>query len=273
MYPTLHIWWLSLSMTWLGIVSFLLVFIIIAKKKSAVQGVQFRVLLRYLPLIIMLGYFLGTRSWYLRSNMIILPLDPKQRLLYLSPYEYHFHFTGMMLGVSIWRYKFLQTQRRETHLRRWTILFESICLASIPLWIFLLFGDHFIWKPITTWWYLSAIDPVSKVAAYDKVIPLWLYLSIGSCLLYLLIALANQWKKDIYRAFPGLILYRSMLGFLLIRQLYPRHLVAKFLGTTIDVKQYVCLVLILIIARQRRLMQTSSSLQQSINETDLLSTR
>lgn len=273
MYPLLHFWWLSLSMTWLGIVSFLLVFIIIAKNRAAKQGVQFRVLLRYLPLIVMLGYLWGTWSWYLWSDFIIFPLDPKQRLLYLSPYEYHFHFTGLLIGVSLGRYKFLQTQRWETHLRRRTILFESICLASIPLWIFLLFGDHFIGKPIDTWWYLSAIDPLSKVAAYDKVIPLWLYFAAGSSILYLVISLLNQWKKNIYRAFPGLMMYRAMVWILLIRQIYPRHIVAKFAGHTVDVKQYICLLIIVLIARQRRLIQTSSSLQNPLDETDLLSPR
>lgn len=273
MYPYLHLRGVTLSMTWLGIVSFLLVFIIIAKKKAVTQGVQFRVLLRYLPLIIMLGYIMGTRSWYLRSDFIFLPFNPKQWLLYLSPYEYHFHFTGLVLGVSFGRYKFLQTQRRETHLRWRTILFESLCLASIPLWIFLMFGDNFIWKPIDSWRYLSAIDPLSKVAAYDKVVPLWLYLAAWSSILYFLISLLNQRKKNIYRAFPGLILYRSMMAVLLTWQIYPRHIVAKIAGSTVDIKQYICILIIMLIARQRRLIQTSSSLQTPPDETDLLTSR
>jgi len=273
MYPILNLWWRSLSMTGLGIVSFLLVFIFVAQKKATQQGVQFRLLLRYIPLIVMWGYLLGTWSRYLRSDFIVFPIDPKQRLLYLSPYEYHFHFTWLLIGISFWRYKFLQTQRRETHLRRWTILFESLCIASIPLGIFFLFGDHFIGKPVDTGWYLSAIDPFSKVAAYDKVMPLWLYLAAWSSVLYVLISLANQRKKNVYRAFPGLILYWSMIGVLLLRQIYPRHLVTKILWHTVDVKQYICLVVILTIARQRRLIQTSSSLQQQSDETDLLTTR
>jgi hypothetical protein len=273
MYPYLELRGLTISMTWLGIVSFLLVFLIIAKKRASLQGVQFRVLLRYMPLIIMLWYIGGTWSRYLWSNFIILPLDPKQRLLYLSPYEYHFHFTGLIAWISFGRYKFLQTQRRETHVRRRTIIFECLCLASIPLWIFLLFWDNFIWSPVETGRYLSAIDPLSKVAAYDRVVPLWLYLSAGACILYLVIALLNQRKKDIHRAFPWLMIYRGMIGILLIRQIYPRHLVAKIGNITVDVKQYVCIVIILVIARQRRLIQTSSSLQQSLDETDLLKTR
>ncbi len=273
MYPFLNIWWLSLSMTWLGIVSFLAVFIFVAQKKAAKQGVQFRLLLRYLPLIIMLAYLLWTWSRYVWSDFIILPLDPRQRLLYLSPYEYRFHFTWLAIGAWLWWYKFLQTQRRETHLRWWTILFESLCIASIPLGIFLLFGDHFIGKPIDTGRYISAIDPLSKVAAYDKVIPLWLYLSAWASILYLLIAVASQRKKNIYRAFPWLILYWGMLCILLIRQIYPRHIVAKVLWYTVDVKQYLCIIIILIIAWQRRLIQTSSSLQPQSDETNLLSSR
>lgn len=273
MYPFLNIWWLSLSMTWLGIVSFLVVFIFVAQKKATRQGVQFRVLLRYLPLIIMLGYLLWTWSRYVWSDFIVFPLDPRQRLLYLSPYEYRFHFTWLVIGAGFWWYKFLQTQRRETHLRRWTILFESLCIASIPLGIFLLFGDHFIGKPIESWRYLSAIDPLSKVAAYDKVIPLWLYLSAWASIVYLLIALANQWKKNIYRAFPWLMLYWFMIWGLLVRQIYPRHIVAKVFWYTVDVKQYICILIILFIARQRRLIQTSSSLQQQPDETNFLSSR
>lgn len=273
MYPFLHLWWFSLSMTWLGIVSFLVVFIFIAQKRSALHGVQFRALLHFLPLIIMSWYLLGTRSWYFRSDFIVFPFDPKLRLLYISPYEYHFHFTGLLIGLSFGWYKFLQAQRRETHVRRRTILFESVCLASIPLWIFLLFGDNFIGKPIDSWRFLSAIDPLSKVAVYDKVIPLWLYLSAWSGLLYLLISFLNQWKKNIYRAFPWLMLYRVLMWYLLMRQIYPRHLVMKVGESTIDVKQYLCFGLIILIARQWNLVQNSSSFHSKIDETDHLNAR
>ena len=273
MYPYIQLRWFSISMTWLWIISFLVVFLFIAKKRSARYGVQFRTLLRHIPIIIMLAYLLWTWSRYLRSDFIVISFDPRQWLLYLSPYEYRFHFSGMILWIAIGWYKFLKTQRREHHIHRRSILFESICLASLPLWICLLLGDHFIWRPVDTWRYLSAIDPLSKMAVYDKVVPIGIYLSVWSWIIYILIALLHKRKPKIHRAFPWLMLYRLMIGSILIRQIYPRHFVAKAFGQTVDIKQYICLFLILLIARQRRLIQTSSSMQQPHNETDLLSTR
>lgn len=250
MYPTLSIRWLSLSMTWLWIVVFLIVFILIAKKKAHLQWLQFRALLRYLPLMILLAYLLGSRSWYFWSDHIIVSLSWRQRLLYLSPYEYHFHFTWIALWVAIGRWKFLKTQRREVHHLWWGILFESICIATIPLWIFFLLGDHFIWKPINTGWFVSAIDPESNVATYDTVIPLGLYLGAWAWILYLLIVLLHTRNPHIRRTFIWLIIYVLWRWILLLRQIYPRHVVMKLWTVTADVKQYMCLILVLLIARQ-----------------------
>lgn len=259
MYPTLSIRWLSLSMTWIWIVIFLIVFILIAKKKAHVQWLQFRALLRYLPFIILLAYLLWSRSWYFWSDHTIISFSWRQRLLYLSPYEYHFHFTWIALWATIWRWKFLKTQRWEVHHLWWSILFESLCIATIPLWIFFLLGDHFIWKPVDSGWFVSAIDPESNVATFDTVIPLWLYLWAWAWLLYILIVFLHTRNPQLRRTFIWLITYVLWRWILLLRQIYPRHAVIKLWTTTVDVKQYMCILIALLIARQRYRISSSKT--------------
>lgn len=250
MYPTIQLRWLTFSMTWLWIVAFLVMFIIIAKNRSNRLGLQFRVLLRHLPMILLLMYFLGTRTRYLFSDFIIIPLQPQQFLLYLSPYEYHFHLVWLLIWAVVWRKKFLQTQPRHHRSKWYAVLAESMIVWTIPLWIFLLLGDHFIGKPIEDGWFVSAIDPTSKVAAYDKVIPLGLYLSCIAGVVYLLTTLLAHRKKSYAWSFVGIFLYRVGIFFVLIRQVYARHLVMKRWDATVDIKQYSIILLLILIARE-----------------------
>lgn len=244
-------------MTGLGIVSFLLVFITIVKKWCTQQWLQFRQLLRFLPMMILLAYICWTRTRYFLKDFVIIPLNPHYLLLYLSPYNFHFHFTGIILWLLIGRSKFIQTQKREHRFRRYSVVLEWLLLWSIPLGVFFLFWDNFIGKAIEWWRYISAIDATSKVAVYDKVIPLWLYLTAWSWILYLLLGILHQKKPSMHRVFVWYICYRLGIALLMIRQIYPRHLVAKWWPLWVDIKQYTCIVLAMILCRQRYLFATS----------------
>lgn len=269
MFPTLQLRGFPLSMTWLGIVAFLIVFVIAARKRSHHLGLPFRELFRYLPGMIALAYLFWTRSRYAFEYFLLIPFSPQELLLYLSPYEFHFHFVGVIGGLLIgWR-RFLKSQPRERYLSRHTVIFEASMLACIPLGIFLLFGDHFIGKPIETGIFVSAIDPLSKVAAYDTVIPLGIYLSCLAGLLYLFISVLHTWKRDTYRIFLGFGLFFLWVGTLAIRQIYPRHLVMKFLWLTIDIKQYLCIGIALLSFWQHSKFHSFVSPLQPIHETDL----
>lgn len=269
MFPIFHLRGMSFSMTWLGIVAFLVVFILVARKRANSLWLPFGEFFRYLPIIILLAYLLGTRSRYALEHFIIFPFSPQRLLLYLSPYEFHFHFVGIIVGILIWRKRFLTSQPRERHLQRHTVMFEAIMLACIPLGIFLLFGDHFIGKPIETGIYVSAIDPASKVAAYDTVIPLGIYLACMTWILYLLISIMHTWKPSTYRIFGGFSLFFLWLGFLLIRQVYPRHLVMKRWSLTMDIKQYLCIGVAVRCLRQHIKFRSFASPLQSHHETDV----
>lgn len=269
MFPTLHLRGMSLSMTWLGIVVFLLVFILVAKKRARHLGLPFREFFRYIPFIIFLAYLLGTRSRYALEHFIIFPLSPQRLLLYLSPYEFHFHFVGIVTGILIGWKRFLKSQPRERYLQRHTIIFEALMIACLPLGIFLLFGDHFIGKPIEAGIFVSAIDPVSKVAAYDTVIPLGIYFSFRAGFLYLLISILHTRKPNKYRVFLGFALFALGVGVLLIRQIYPRHLVMKRRSLTIDIKQYLCISIALLCLRQHFRFHSFVSPVHPINETDV----
>ncbi|USN55313.1 MAG: hypothetical protein H6765_01590 [Candidatus Peribacteria bacterium] len=56
------------------------------------RGLNFKLLLSKFPLYLVIVYLLGTYSRYLIHEFVIFPLNWEYILLYLTPYDYRFHF-------------------------------------------------------------------------------------------------------------------------------------------------------------------------------------
>ncbi len=183
-------------------------------------------------------YLLGTYTRYLIEDFVIFPIDRQYRILYLSPYGYKFHFLGIVAGMmTTWRL-FLKKVPESTHDAWISTLCHAFLLALLPIGIGLVLGDNFIGKPVESGWYVSALLAESKVAAYDRVIPLGLYLALFGLIGHILLARreGNHKRYAGYRWWACIFLF---LGVLLIFQQYVRHIVIRVGGYARDIKQYL----------------------------------
>lgn len=142
----------------------------------------------------------------------------------LTPYGYKFHFTGILLGLTIAIVRFMKKQKRYENKRiRIDILFISLALAIIPLGIFLLLGDHFIGKPTDSLIGIKPLHPDSELNKFSSVYPIGLFLSIGSLLVLLLFAILKKVKQRFGLGLLGFIGLLIMTNIVLLFQQYPRY--------------------------------------------------
>lgn len=245
MYHYITLGSMKIYMTGLGILCFLIVFLrtirLQSKKYPLIQAKQF---LRYFPYYLIGTYFFSTYVRYLIKDFVIIPLNREQLLLYISPYEYTFHFVGIVVWMLVCGWHFFRTipdleqkkQRRQT-------FFHAITLGLIPLWIFLLLGDDFIGKSTDGYFFVSAIRPDSQVAIYEKVFPLWTVLSIGGLCLHIISNIINKKHEDKDYTFTLFCILCIFLAFLLLFQQYPKHLVSRVWPFIFDIKQYLLLLI------------------------------
>ena len=248
MYHYITLWDSKIFMTWVGIIAFLGFFLFTIFLQSKKYKLQMKAFLRYFPFYLIGTYFLSTYLRYLFKEFVIIPLSWDQLLLYISPFWYTFHFIGIALWMILSWWHFLYSMKDSSYeikQQRRQTLFHALTIACIPLWIFLLLGDNFIWQSTDWYFYVSAIREDSNVAVYGKVIPLWTILSLGWLLFHLISNRLNKHSQKDYTYF-SLWLFCLFLGVLLLFQQYPRQLVTRVWSFVFDIKQYFLLIIMCI---------------------------
>jgi len=163
----------KIYLTGIGIILFLATFLVSVRYYCKKYQLNFSTFFHFVPQSILIIYLLGTYSRYLIESFIVFPTDPQQRLLYLTPQGYTFHFVGIVIGVFLCAHRFFKRAIKADQRRLWLeVFFHSLMRALIPLGVCLLMGDNFIGKQADGGIYVSAIRSDSAVAIYDKVIPL-----------------------------------------------------------------------------------------------------
>jgi len=179
-------------MTGIGILLFLITFLFIAKKYAHKYKLPFDHFLKKFPLYLVITYITSTYVWYLVEEFVVFPLDREYILLYLSPYDYAFHYIGILLDFLISGIWFLRSIPTSHEKKRWVDVFcHAITTALIPLGIFLLLGDNFIGQTTNGSFFVSAIKEDSQVAAFDKVFPVGLLVSLWGVLGHIVL---NFWE-------------------------------------------------------------------------------
>lgn len=138
-------------MTGIGIVVSFLVFLAIAWYLSKKYHQNFWKLFYWLPLLIVLTYFIGSYVNFF-FEVGVFPTNGTELVQLISPYGYKFHFMGMVIGMYIAISLFLKKIVRVENKKVWSdILFFSLGLSLVPLGLFLLMGDNFIGLSTNTW--------------------------------------------------------------------------------------------------------------------------
>jgi hypothetical protein len=113
-------------MTGIGIVVSFLIFLIIARYLSKKYHQNFWKLFYWLPLLIVLTYFLGSYINFV-FEIGFFPTNGTELVQLLSPYGYRFHFMGMLIGMYISISLFLKKIVRIENKKVWSdILFFSL---------------------------------------------------------------------------------------------------------------------------------------------------
>lgn len=182
MYPFITRGNTTLYMTGLGIVvgfaTFIITMLVLTKK----YHLSFFRFFMSLPLCIILMYILGAYTHILIEYGIFFPSSPQELLFMISPYGYNFHYIGIILGLFLYLWVFLKKADNMDKKKRIDAFFYGITIAIIPLGLFLLLGDDFIGKATESNIAIHSLTEKSKLAKYNQVYPLGLFLSLASFL-------------------------------------------------------------------------------------------
>lgn len=246
------LWWSKFYMTWIGIIVAFLVFLGIAKYLTHKYHQNFWKLFYWLPLLIILTYFLGSYVSF-AFDIGLFPTTWSALVTLLSPRGYGFHFAGMLLGIYLAIFLFLKKITRVENKKVWAdILFFSFAISLIPLGIFLLMGDNFIGNTTSSWMGIKSLHSDSQRNKFNLVYPLWLFLSLWSLLIVWYIKIIK--KKRFGYGMLGFALLLVFISLLLLGQQYVRHAVFSVGPFMFDIKQYLARIIALIayLAYKRR---------------------
>lgn len=246
MWPYINIGNTQIYMTWLGMVIWFLTFIISVFFHTQKYKTSFKDFFNSLPLLIVLMYTIGTYFFLLIEHGTFLP-SRDTIVLVFSPYWYNFHFVWVLLAVVIYFIFFLRRVRWNLQQKVWMdSFFYSIMIAVIPLGIFLVLGDDFIGT--TTQWALGiqAFTDQSRLSKYSAVMPVWLFVSFAWILSLIMIELIKKRYKKPWIWYLWFAVFSFMLSVVFLFQQYPKHGVAKFFWLTVDIKQYICWIIMIL---------------------------
>lgn len=244
MYPYIMLWWSKFYMTGIGIIISFLVFLWIARYLTKKYHQNFRKLFYWLPFFIVLTYFLWSYINFI-FEIWIFPTNGYEIAALISPYGYKFHFMGMLIGMFVSISVFLKKITRVENKKVWSdILFFSLALSLVPLWLFLLMGDNFIGTTTSGWLGIKSLHSDSQRNKFNLVYPIGLFLSIGS--LFVALGIKALKKKRFGYGMLGFAVMLVLISIILIGQQYSRHAVFHIWGLLFDVKQYAAWIVALI---------------------------
>ncbi len=236
MYPYIILRWSKFYLTGIGIIVSFLVFLGIARHLTKRYHQNFRKLFYRLPFLIVMTYFIGSYANFI-FDVGIFPTNGSELVQLVSPYGYKFHFIGLLIGIFISISVFLKKiVRVENKKVRSDILFFSLTLSLVPLWLFLLMGDNFIGMPTDTWLGIKSLHSDSQRNKFSLVYPIWLFLSLGSLFIALYIKIIK--KKKFGYGMLGFVIILLFISIILLLQQYSRHAVFSLGNIVFDIKQY-----------------------------------
>jgi len=224
-------------MTGIGIVVAFLTFLGIARYLSKKYHQNFWKLFYWLPLLIVLTYFLGSYANFVLEVWLV-PTNGFELMTLLSPAGYKFHFVGVLIGIYIAVTMFIKQIVRIENKKVWSdILFFSFALSLVPLWLFLLMWDNFIWLSTNSWLGIKSLHSDSQWNKFTLVYPIGIFLSLWALLISLFIKIIKK-KRFGYGMLWFSLLLLLIIGILIFQQ-YPRYMVFSLGWWMFDIKQYI----------------------------------
>ena len=241
MYPFVTIGSYHIELTGMGIIACFLVFMIVSYIRCRATLLPFHKLFYALPGAIALVYGWGSYMDFVLRFGSILPRSFHDLYYIILPESYAFHASGMIIGFIMFMLIFINQQSGWLmKYKRVDLLFVSLMSGITVMGFFLVLGDDMIGISTESRMGIYALTPVSEVAKFNSVYPVWLFLSIAS-LLSLIISI--WWKR--YTAWPGRWYawwwtFLFLFSIVLLFQHYPKHVVIMIFDMRYDINQYIC---------------------------------
>lgn len=243
MYHIFTIGDIAISMVWLGILIFIcIVTFIIRRKTSKFAALSFDKFFIHLPFIVLWSYLAWSWFWYVINQLVLIPTSFEQLFLYLSPTWRNFSLLWIIIWALLWFWSFLSKQPYHHRSLRVDVFFEAVCIGVIPLGVFLVLGDSFIWIPTDWILWVSAIQADSKLALYNSVLPIWFGLSLAGMIGYgIMVLWRNSWNPWYWYLWFAML--SIVLAWLTLYQNYARRVITVIGEVRLDIKQYILLAI------------------------------
>jgi len=256
MYPYIVIDWAKIYFVSIGVILSIFVFIFVLWKWTKHYRLNFWKFFLYIPIALFLMYILGSFVYFVFFSKKLIPTTFDEFITIAFPIEFKFHFIGLSLGFLIVMFYFLNKQSNTIEKFKWIdAVFYSLMIAIFVLWIFLVLGDNFIWKPTDSEIGVSSLilcdeetqqcfKPESKIDDYTAVHPVGIYLSLLSIIVFASILLLWFFIKKYWVGLLGFILFLLGINIVFVFQQYPRYFPISFGEYTFDIKNYWTIALI-----------------------------
>lgn len=240
MYPFVTIAWIHLELTGIGIILAFFVFMIVCRFRAQRMALSFQSLYSMLPAMIASIYFGWSYIHFLLETGHILPYTVFEFYHLLLPSNYQFHPGGMIIWLVLFLIIFINNQSgRFVKHKRIDCIYIGLMYAVIVLGIFLILGDDMIGLSTDTRLWIYALTPMSEVSKFNKVLPVWLFLSLAA-LLSLWLSYPLKYKlRDVGRWYGWFGTFLLLLWGVLLMQHYARHGVIIVGGIRYDINQYI----------------------------------
>lgn len=242
MYPIITIGSHVLDMTGLSIVISLIILLIsvaVLVHKSRLQFVKF---FYWLPIPLILTYLLGQYVSFVMLYQTIIPLTLTEWKIMLSPYGYHFHIIGIILALLVSLWLLLQKMPSRHERRLWiNIIASSVSFMMIPLWVWLLMGDHLIGLPTTWPRGIETLRPdISRRSDYGPIYPIGLYIALLGLITFIVQRLGQHMKRPSGQWYMTIALIIIGIGLIWTFVNTPKYLVMQIWPMRRDVTTYLC---------------------------------
>lgn len=245
MFPYFELLWINIYMTWIWIIVFLICFIMVTKYLCQKWHQDFMKFFYWLPVAIIITYLMWSYMQFILEVWFI-PKSIEELRILISPYWYKFHFVWLLIGFVFSLFLFFKKIKRYETKKIWIdIMFFSLSLSFIPLWIFLVFWDNFIWQTSDGIFALKPLTTDSELNKFNWVYPVWIFLSFASALVTLFIYFLKKRKKSFWYGMFWLILLIIWFNVVFLFQQYPKYWIISFLGMVFDIKHYVSFFVIM----------------------------
>lgn len=246
MYPYFTLFGIQFSMMAIGIIIAFIIFVVSAYILTKKNHQDFLKLFYWLPVWIILSYFLWRYIAYYLESWTIFPSSFSAFLSLLSPHNFDFHFVWLLLASRICFSIFFSSIKRTENKKIWAdIFFLSIANALIIFWIFLTLWDNFIWTPTDTIFAIRALTDNSVLTKFDGVYPVGLFLSFWVLVTHILVSIFSIIFKKNWLWLWWIIWILVVLNICFFFQSYPRYGLISAFWYSFDIKQYLSFIVII----------------------------